>query len=382
MRKFLMWFLLLNKRLYKKATFIIILALIPIAVLALSIVAKEESGIINIALASNGQNEQVYADVVKELKKGSKLVNFIECDSADDAYSAVVSGKTDAAWIFNKNLRDGIHEFADGFSKHNSVATVIVREQNVATHLSCEKLSGVLYKYVSRDFYINYINQEVDQLNNLSESELLMYYDDFELDGKLFVFDNPVNTLSKNEAAHGFITAPIRGLLAIIVVICGFAAAMFYLEDDVKGTFSWVKQNRKIFVRFACVAIAVLNISIVMLLSMIVAGVNVNIQRELLSLLLFILCCSAFCVLISQIFSKVYVLGSLIPILTVIMFVVCPVFFDLGFLRKIQFVFPPTYYINSVYNNQYYLYAIIYFAVCAVVSIAINFAKQIRITKK
>lgn len=376
MRKFLMWFFLLNKRLYKKITFIIILLLIPVSVFALGIVAKEDSGIIKIALASKGDDEQVYADIVNDLKNSSKLIRFVEYNSADAAHSAVKSGDVDAAWIFNKNLRDEISDFADSSSKYNSVATVIVREQTVTTRLTYEKLSGVLYKYVSRDFYINYINQEVDELNTLSNSELLMYYDNFTLDSELFVFDNPHNSFSKNDN-QGFITTPIRGLLSIIAVICGFAAAMFYIEDDQKGTFSWVKEKNKVFVKFGCIVIAVLNISIIMLLSLIFAGVNVTIGRELLSLVMFVLCCSAFCVMVSQLFSKIYVLGSLIPILTVIMFVVCPVFFDLGFLRKLQFIFPPTYYINSVYNNAYYLYALIYLAVCIAISFVINYIKQI-----
>ena len=80
--------------------------------------------------------------------------------------------------------------------------------------------------------------------------------------------------------------------------------------------------------------------------------------------------------LMSQLLSKIHILGSVIPILTVIMFVFCPVFIDYGGFRKLQYLFAPTYYISSAYNNKYYLYAVIYFVVCASIAYIINLIKQ------
>ena len=379
MRKFLMWFLLLNKRLYKKVTFIIILALIPIVVFALGTVAKEESGIITVAVASNGQNDALFKEVVDDLKQGSNLLKFVEFNSTEDARNAIQSGKVDQAWIFNENLKEEISQFSDSLSADDAVVTVIVREKNVITHLTLEKLSGTLYKHISRNFYINYVDEKLDVLEHLSDKELLEYYDNFELDTNLFEFDNPTNKNSNQQAKSNYMTTPIRGLLAIIAVICGFAAAMFYIEDEKKGTFSWVKQKNKIFVQFGCIAIAVLNVSVVMFVSLFLADVNVTVVRELLSTFVFILSCSAFCVVVSQLCSKVYILGCLIPILSVIMFVICPVFFDYGGFREYQYIFPPTYYISSAYNNNYYLYSLIYFAVCSLLVLILNKIKQRRI---
>lgn len=375
MRRFLMWFLLLNKRLYKKATFVMIMALIPLAVFALGIVAKEDSGIVKIALAQEGNKEPIYNDIVTDLKKGSKLIYFVEYDSDDAALNAVKTGEADTAWIFSDNLEQKISKFSENTKKRNSVVKVFAREQNVVTQLTLEKLSGTLYKHISRDFYINYIREDVEVLENMSDAELLTYYDNFESNGTLFVFDNPTDILSSG-AEINYMTAPIRGLLAIISVICGLAAAMFYMDDEKKGTFSHVKQKNKFFVQFGCIAIAVLNISVIMLISLMVARVNVPISRELLSLIMFVLCCSAFCMVMSQILSKIHILGSIIPILTVIMFVFCPVFIDYGGLRKVQYLFPPTYYISSAYNNQYYLHAVIYFVSCMAVAYIINLIKQ------
>ena len=51
------WFLLLNKRLYKKATFLLILILIPLLVIGYGAVARDESGLFTVALACKGEDD-------------------------------------------------------------------------------------------------------------------------------------------------------------------------------------------------------------------------------------------------------------------------------------------------------------------------------------
>ena len=51
----------------------------------------------------------------------------------------------------------------------------------------------------------------------------------------------------------------------------------------------------------------------------------------------------------------------------VVMLVVCPVFFDLGALRELQYLFPPTYFINAVYSDKFLLYMPLYTLVLAAV---------------
>lgn len=382
MRKFLMWFLLLNKRLYKKRTFLIILALIPIVVLALGTVSKEDTGMVSIALASEDINDDIYNEIVNDLNDGRSHINFIEYDSQTEAFNAVNKGDVDVAWIFKSDLEGKIQKFSKTFDKNDAVVNVIARDSNVVTQLTLEKLSSTLYKYVSRNFYINYINDRLPELENLTEEELFEYYDDFELSDELFNFSNSQGSNNKETLKPNYITAPIRGLLAIIVVICGFAATMFYIDDDRKGTFSWVKQKNKIFVQFGCVAIAVLNVSIVMLISLFFAGINVTIMRELISMIFFVLCCSVFCVIVSQLCSKIYVIGCFIPITAIIMFVICPVFFDFVEVRKLQILLPPTYYISSAINSHYYLYSVIYIVISFAIMLVINKIKQQKISFK
>jgi hypothetical protein len=89
-------------------------------------------------------------------------------------------------------------------------------------------------------------------------------------------------------------------------------------------------------------------------------GTAVSLPRELLTTLLYCLCVAAFSMLLRRVTLGIRGLGMVTPLLVVIMLVICPVFFDLGALRQIQYLLPPTYYIHGAYHGRYLLLMLIY----------------------
>ena len=103
MRKIAKWFFLLNKRLYKKPVFLLILALIPALVLGYGQLAQEDSGVLTIALAQKGE-DPLARDIMQELKDSSALLRFVICDTPEMAEKMVNESKADGAWIFDDDL--------------------------------------------------------------------------------------------------------------------------------------------------------------------------------------------------------------------------------------------------------------------------------------
>ncbi len=378
MLKVLKWFFMLSKRLYKKPSFIILLLLIPSCVFAFSFVAKQDSGFVNVVLAST-DDDKVANAVINELLNEKSLINFSRASSEEAALAEVKSGLADEAWVFQSDVENKINDFV-GKSK-NPVVTVFTKEQNVSVRLTREKLTGVLYKYCARAFYIDYVRSKFSQLDNLSNNQLIAYFDDTSVDDSLFSFKNPNNVANESEPAN-YLTTPIRGLLAIFAVLCGLAATMYYKQDEISGTFSYVKNNRKGFVAFGCVLTAVVNISVVLLLSLSLASLSTGFFKEVIILLLYAVSCTAFCLLLGSIFKKLNTYSAIIPLLTVVFIGICPVFFDFRILHSLQILFPPTYYVNSVYADRYLLYMVIYSAICLVLTFVINFvSKRMRLKK-
>ena len=90
-------------------------------------------------------------------------------------------------------------------------------------------------------------------------------------------------------------------------------------------------------------------------------------SRELLMAVLYALAVAAFSMVLRRLCGGLSALGTLLPLLLVTMMVICPVFFDFGFFRKLSYLFPPTYYIQAAVNDAYLLYFPVYILVMALI---------------
>lgn len=352
------WFLLLNKRLYKKKIFLILLALIPILVLALGISAQEKSGFVHIALAQTDPNDSLSAQIIQELSDSNRLTTYSLCNTPEEAKELVKTGQADAAWIFREDLAERLLAFSKSTDQTNYLVNVIERQDNVALRLSREKLSGILFKYSSDHVYMNFVRTELPVLDSVSDAQLMEYYSAYLQDTPLFEF--PAGADVSDPSAGSYLLMPIRGLLSILVVLCALAGAMFYIKDDTQGTFSHIPLGKKFFVELGCQAIAVANISVAVIIALIITGLSVPLYREIGIGLMYVLCCALFGMLIRRIFNNVKFFGAIIPLFTTLMIGVCPVFFEFRVTRPLQLLFPPTYYINAIYNNRYIVYMALY----------------------
>ena len=355
-----MWFWLLNKRLYKKTTFLLILLLIPLLVAGYSFSAQEDSGVMTIALAQEGIDplaEQIIGELVSE----PSLVRFVVCGSSEDAKNMIRDGKADAAWIFPQKMEQKVYRFIHSPNRFNAFIRVYEREDSIPLRLTREKLSGTVFRFCSRQFYLNYLRENVPQLADLPDDALLKHYDDFAKDSTLFDFAYlDGDGAAEDLADANYLTTPIRGLLAGIVVLAGLAAAMYYMHDSAAGTFSLVSEGRRPLMEFVCQLIAVVNTGIVMLLALMFAGLTEGIGKEILVLALYCLSVALFCMNLRQWCAKPGILGGLLPLLIVVMLVVCPVFFDFATIHGLQYLFPPTYYVNAIYSDSYLLLLLLY----------------------
>lgn len=357
MTRILKWFFMLSKRLYKKASFVTLLVLIPLCVFAFSFAANQDSGFVHIVLAQNDSSDNISSEIIDELLNEKSLVNFTVADTPDSAIENVKNGLADEAWIFPDDTEAELKGFIDGNKDY--VVSVVTKEQSVSLQLARDKLVGALYKYCTKAYYIDYIRANISDLDGLSDQELITYFEKVNVDEDLFVYGNPAD-LSDNYDDTNYLTSPIRGLLAVLVLLCGMAATLYYMQDEITGTFARVKQRKKGLTALGCVLTAIVNVSVVILLSLYLCSLTGNIFKEILSLLLYAFCLASFCLLLKEIFTSLRFYAAVIPLFAVVLIGVCPVFFDFKSMSGVQMIFPPTYYVKAVYDSSYLIYMIVY----------------------
>lgn len=358
--KLLLWFGMLSKRLYKKPTFLVILLLIPLLVLGYTAAAKGDSGMITVALAQEGQ-DGLAREVMAGFDGSSQLIRYTLCHSPKEAKALVQGGKADMAWLFPDHMQAKLEAFLQQPTEKNALVTVLVREDDVSLRLAREKLSGTLFSQLSRLLYLSFVRQNVPELSHLSDGELMDYYRTQDITEDLFAFDETNASMVSVQTVH-YLTAPVRGLLAVVILLCGMATAMYYIQDSGRGVFGWVSTRRLPAVELGYQLVSLVNVSAAVLLTLILAGQSSTLLRELSVTALYCLCCAGFCMLLRRLCGNLRIMGVLLPLLVVVMLLVCPVFFDLAMFRSLQYLFPPTYYVNAIYNTKYLLFMVLHTA--------------------
>ena len=243
--------------------------------------------------------------------------------------------------------------------------------------LSREKLSSALYKYTARAYYIDFARTNLSELDHLSDDELNHYFDTVSIDEELFEFSSDSSEIAEGKGGINYLVTPLRGFMGILIMICGMASAMYLMQDERNGTFSWAKETHKLWLGFISMIIAVLNISLAVLISLSISGLSVDILTEILSLLLYSVCVTAFSTALKYILSGIKLYAAVIPLISILSLALCPVFFD-SKNNIISHILPPTYYISTAHNESYILYMVLYTTILWLVCAIMHILKKLR----
>lgn len=353
-----LWAALLTKRLYKKWTFLLLLALIPALVLGYGMVDKSDAGVLTIALSCKDWEDKAAAEMVRSLQSGSQLIRFQVYPTEEAAEEAVKSAEADAAWFFLEGTQERLEAFAHGFSNRDAFIRVVEREESVSTILAREKLSAAAYTQVGEALYLQYLRAKVPALDGVSQDEFLEYFRQVNLNGQLFAFDSQGQETTTQEASY--LTAPVRGLLAVVVVLSGLAGVMYHQQDKAVGTFARVPENRGFLLEMGCYLLILTNVLAVAEVALILTGDTRSFWPESGAFVVFLFCCLGFSMFLSTLLSHRNAMAVALPVIAVAMLAVCPIFFDLGFLRRFQLLFPPTYFLRGLYQPRYLLWGMLY----------------------
>ena len=367
MKRMLRWIYFLNKRLYRRGIFPLLLMVIFLATCGFTALSGEDSGFVHIVLTHTREVEEGSppADMIRELLTQDSIVRFTYMEDPQDGILAVEHGQADAVWIFS----------GASAQKNSPLVRVVEREQTVFLRLTREKLYGILFSSSAEALFVDYAQEHLPMLAHLTQEELLEYFDHAAIDEDFFVIDNPLS----GEAVGGYLTAPLRGLLGLLCVLAVMAGVLYDLREEEGKTFSNLPERKRRAVSALSLFLLGLNMGVASLLALWASGLYPISLWEVLCTLVYTLCTVSFCLLLKEIFPKKSSFGAVIPLQVLVMAIVCPVFFEWKQTRGISLLFPTTYYIHSAYDRSYLLYALAYTACCLCLTILIRtVGKKIR----
>ncbi len=368
-RKYFVWFFMLSKRLLHQWSFIVLLCMIPIIVPLTNIAMSQESGVVRIALCHEGDDASA-SKIISSLMDYDGIILFSTTDSEEEAREDVSNHTVDAAWIFPGSFSEKLDAFT-AYKSTEPFVEVIEREPSLSVSLAREMLFGAIYKDVSFSIYKNFSYSEIVKEDVVSESVVKQYYDVLHRRGDIISIEK-LNSGKTTKKESNYLTAPIRGILALMILLCTLTAAMHFLKEQSEGRFDWLPMKRRLAPALAsCLSAACLSAATV-LLTIHFSNISTGFINELISILLYVASCTGFCMVLSILFRSPGRFGALIPGLILITLVLSPIFFNMKILRPIQLMLPAHYYLNSVYNVKYYLYTIYYCIVTYALGFLLN----------
>ena len=367
LKKGLIWYFMCSKRLLHKFSFIIILCLIPVIIPFTKLAMSGESGILKIAVASQ-DNSPASKRAMEKIRNSDSIIQFVICDTESVATEMVKNHKADAAWIYKDNIEERITQFIRKESKEPFLK-VIEREENVILQMSREMFYETVFDEVSFSLYSNYAHNNLKLKGKISDDELRANYFDREK-GRSIIEMTKLS--SSDPVTQNHLISPIRGILSVLLILSGLAAAMYFLKDNSDGKFAWLPPSKRILPAFStCFSACVFSGSAI-LISLLIGGFSVGFLRELVSMILFIIAVSIFSVVFCVLFKSYGKLGAVIPGITVFALVLSPIFFNVSFFPILRFLLPTHYYLYSVYDSMYYLYFIMYSILILAVVLILN----------
>ncbi|MBE6954257.1 MAG: ABC transporter permease [Ruminococcaceae bacterium] len=344
-RQICTWYRILLKRLLKKPSFLVILALIPLLALAMTSISDEKGGFLHIAVAAEDPTDSYAQTVIDRICAESELVAYEICATPEEARAAVSNGSADTAWILEEDLAEKIETVAGG--KMIKLAHVVVGEDTTFVRTARERLFGALYADISYELYLRYVDELTLPEELLTEEALRSNYEIFSKDRQIveFTYLDAEVAAAKNT---NYLTSPLRGLLAVLMLMCGLAGTMYFLTNEREKTFACLPPFKRVCVFFANNLAAVSLAAVFVTVALVFSDNYTSFGQETLLMALYVLMATGFCTFIGALCRHLNGLALCLPVVLVLAVALSPVFFNIKAFESLQALLPPYHYLYGV----------------------------------
>lgn len=405
-KKALLWFFLLDKRFLRKPLLLLLLCMIPLTALLASRLPQDHGTLLRIGVSSKSPDDRLAREVMKDLthRRSRGAVRYIAYKTSDQMAQAVKKGDIRLGFLFPEDLSKLAEAYAEvpeggsggamslisqalGVSGNDDIdlkevqknqILVICSSNDIVTKLEKEQFFGNIYHILSNAVLKAWMNVHASGFP-VSESERDAYLDRH-LSGNVitdsfFQLSYLSGDTVKTEDMDQYYLAPMKGLLAITLILICFAACLFLIQDNQKGLFVWVAPEKRALFHYLYLLIPVLDGGLFALLALRISGLLRG-PSDIPAFLLYLFCVTGFSNLVRVLTRKIPLFSSTIPIVIMGCLFLTPVFLDMKILPKLQMLLPPYLYLKSGFGQASLFSLFAYALVSSLASLAIDFMES------
>lgn len=359
-------YMLLLKRLFKKKSYMVMLAMVPLLVLALKEVSHGDAGLMTIGVYIPG-DDYSSNDLRESIEDEPGSFKYIFYNDRDKLIEDVKCQQLSEGWICPDNLDKSVESIVSTGQTESKIE-IVIREQGLSHLLSREVLNSRMYQSLARQMASSNISDKLYKGSQSKEQneKILNTFDSYEINGNLFEMGYLDDTKPQNNNDTNYIMMPLRGMLALWLLTLSIAASMYYLEDEKNGLFIWWKPRFRLIRDFLYYLVIMAIPTIMVIVGLRFGGVSTSLHREILSITIYDFALICLANILREIIGTIKGLGIIMPVLIMASALLSPVFVDFKESRTLQNLCPTFHYLNSI-NDAYYLKTLILFTIILVI---------------
>ncbi|MBR6273984.1 MAG: hypothetical protein IKR27_03110 [Lachnospiraceae bacterium] len=367
MKRTMTFFGLFIKRLLKKPSFVLILLLMPLIVFAFRMILKQDSQTIDIALYTYDESKEI-RESIEVLKNRKSTIGFYEAESEQDVREAVLTNRAECGFVFKEGY---YHDLLAG-----DVEEKVMLYKNTKTtldDLAKEIIFSEIFRKIGRVKLVNFLRDKNFYEDNALVSEqadiekyLVEHYDGYINDGGAFKVvytgngEEKATTIEDALADNSYLMRPVRGVLAMFMMMAALSGAVFRAIDEKQGVYKTLGYTERPWINILTVFIPALLSGIAALVCLYIGGIARGMEngnavtgffKELGGVFVYILLLTGLANLLRSLIANEALLCSLLPMLTVVSLLGCNIFFNAATkvkgVEELRYLLPPDYYLEK-----------------------------------
>ncbi len=331
-------------------------------VFMLNIMSTADAGLMTIGVYIPSDDEYSMR-FRQDLADNPGSLQFIFYDNEETLIEDVERQRLAEAWIVPENFEKTVMDMAEKGRTKEKIQ-IVIRESGLTHMLGREVLCSRVYPMVARQIAINYSSEKVYG-ENITEEQLqkiIDTYDGYSINGNLFEMGYIDKSDGDTSDDLNYLMMPLRGILALWLLLCGVAASMYYLEDEKNGLFVWWKTKVPLVRDFLYYLVIVLIPSIMVLIGLAYGGVFTTFGREVIAILLYDFAVITLANVLRLLIRSIKGLGIVTPILIMASAIFSPVFIDIKEGRQLQKLCPTFHYLYCI-HDQYFVKSLLIYGI-------------------
>lgn len=363
MKKMLLFLTLLCKRQLKRPSFLFILLIFPIFTFLFTLTNLEKSSSIRVALYCQEPSEFTTL-LMDKLVARNGLIHFYICESKEMLMSDVSKKSAECGYIFYADLLEKLNN-----GKRKNQIDLIVSPSSTMSKVTNEVVYSELFEEYSLQLLKDYTKTDALLADYDSSSVQLNIETLYRLhmeDGSTFSFEYENSADTYETTSAPFLLEPVKGLIAVLILLSGFSGALNYYNDKESHIFDNALFFQGSSLRILSIAAPVILSTMIGFLCIIFFGSKSSFSQSFLTLLLYALAVIGFSSILTFMVKNKLIFASLIPIILIGSLIFTPVFIDFStfvpLLKPLRYFFLPFYYLDTLAHFKSGI--VIYTAIC------------------